>query len=440
MAVSRCTICGNSINASWKPVLGTGEFEGKKALALYDHGKGEYHHTVGRKANGVYGVTGCVSQKVDWAIDAGFTVELEPPKVPTGDIAGVQPKVVDQQVIVPSDVAAKAEQALNTSLQVASQFGVLGQQMSSETRLYKDYYESLLEAFKKLDGKWESKLNAKQEITITVNNGVTVDVGRQHRLFTKLVRIVLSVRGQGVVFLTGEPGSMKTSVIPPLAMSLGTQEAPLPFYVVSMNNQTARSELLGYMNGHGEYVPSPAYWACKDGGVVLYDEVDASNANGLTGLNTFATNDFVGFPNGEVVKKHPKCYILAAGNTIGAGGDTKFIGRNQLDLASRTRFVYLEWNTDWDLVAEIVKTRLGVEDWARKVQWLNVCVTRRNIQFVVSSRVALVGSSMISDGFSEAEVLESMLWPNLSTDEIARVKQEYQEFENEIAALQPVSV
>lgn len=372
--------------------------------ALVELGSGAPHHIV-RDGK----VRGCLGSTTD-----NMGIPLTPQQHASVSYSTPKPMQTGALPANWQEITEKADKAMSVALSTASEFGKVGLQAVTA-----------LQKMEGIETRMLAMLKSQQEVSIKVGDHVPfVNVGRTHKDFVKLVRAVKAVRGTAVVFLIGEPGSMKTSVLPQLAKALGLDDR---YYVTSLNNQTSRSELLGYMSGHGEFVETPAYKVCKNGGIWMLDEVDASNANGLTGANTIATNAFVGFPNGEVVQKHPDCYIIAAGNTIGSGADSQFIGRNQLDMASRTRFVYFQWDTDWDYVAEIVRGITGSPQWAVKVRFLHDIVIRRSIQFVVSSRVALTGAQLLADGFTEDEVLDMMVWPNMSEDERRTVRAEYLE-------------
>lgn len=391
-----CKMCGQS-GFTW------GRVDGVDALVRLDNPNIGHHVVKDGK------IRGCVNSLKD-----NLGIPLNPIQQAGASWTTAAP-VAPAPAATPSnwqEVTDTANKAMQVALSTASEFGKVGLQAVTA-----------LQKMEGIETRMLAMLKSQQEVAIKIGDKPDfINVGRTHKDFVKLVKVVRSVKGTAVVFLDGEPGSMKTSVLPQLALALSLGDR---YFVTSLNNQTSRSELLGYMSGHGEFVETPAYKVCKNGGIWLLDEVDASNANGLTGVNTLATNAFVGFPNGEVVQKHEDCYIIAAGNTIGSGADSKFIGRNQLDMASRTRFVYFHWATDWDYVAEIVRGITGSPQWAVKVRFLHDIVERRQIQFVVSSRVALTGARLIADGFAEDEVLDMMVWPNLSEDERRTVSNEY---------------
>lgn len=354
--------------------------------------------------------------------------------VDTGGFKVVAP-TSEQQA---QDWSERIQQANNTALSVVQQFGEMAKQYIETKAHMENSLGMALAAVDDLKSTWQEQLKSVTPIMVKTPSHEWVSAKRQHVNLPKLYRRVMQVRGRGIVFLVGEPGSMKTSVVDPLAEMLGIEESRR--FVVSANNQMSRAELLGFNNGYGNFVETAIYWVVKNGGLLIIDEIDAGNANVLTALNTAATNEFVGFANGELVRKHPQCYIIAAGNTVGKGSTEEFVGRNQLDLATRTRFVFLRWDTDWDLVAEIVKAQLGTDEWAKKVKLLHDIVQRHSYPFVVSSRVALIGAAMLADDEDEMTVLEEMVKPNLSEDEWDATMRDYERMLEQVGMAAPVSM
>ncbi len=158
--------------------------------------------------------------------------------------------------------------------------------------------------------------------------------------------------------------------------------------------------------------------------MLLFDEFSAGNPNSLMALQMAATNRFVGFPNGEVVFKHPQCYMIAADNVNGAGGNEKFSARNKLDGATRNRLAILEWNTDWDLMEWVVTQQGGDTVWVKKAAAINRILEKRKIEFSFTGRDALAGAQWLKAGFSEDEVLQAFLWEHISPAEQEQVKAE----------------
>lgn len=270
-------------------------------------------------------------------------------------------------------------------------------------------------------------------IEIVTPTGAIADVGRQHSQFLNLAAMVKAVGDSGIVFLVGEPGSFKSSAVKPLAQALGVD-----YEVQPVGMQTTKSDLVGFHNGHGDYVESPAYRVYCKGGLLLWDEIDAANAATLTIINGLTSNHRAGFPGG-MVDRHPSCYFVAAGNTFGRGADAQFIGRSQLDAATLNRFCYLPWDTDWQLVGDLYgltipdayggfpapgpnRDAAEFADWGGYVKRIHDAVVACNIRAVVSSRAVINGAKMLASGLDRDLVEYATIWAHMSTQDAATVK------------------
>ena len=166
-------------------------------------------------------------------------------------------------------------------------------------------------------------------VRIEIKQGSTIRVlptAHRHPVFVKVLA-ALSVREN--MYLVGPAGSGKTTIATQAAEALG-----LPFYstgAVGMASQL--------------YMETDLYRAYVNGGVFLFDEVDASSAQALLAFNAILANDIAAFPCGTV-KRHPDFVVIAAANTFGNGADAQYIGRNQLDSAFLDRFMFVTMDYD----------------------------------------------------------------------------------------------
>lgn len=404
--ITRCRFCGLATGLVWEPHPEV-KSASNKGFLLVETETGQVHKC---KTDGGAGF------HAGAPVASGFKLSMpktESAPLPEPDLLWASS--ITNQV---KDAKETAQNAVQTTLAAVAEWTGISQQfevMKTEAQKQRESYNHALTLINE----------ARPQILVVKTEYTSIEIKeRMHKEFARLVKYTLISRRAGkIVFLTGEPGSGKTAAIQYLAKALGDAAGPLPFYTQSMTQLTSISDIEGFISGHGNYVESPLWQVCKPeseggrGGIVLLDEVDASNANALLGINSYGANEWVTFPNGQTFKKHPKAYIIAAGNTIGSGSDTRFAGRNELDMATRDRFLYLPWNTDWALVAEICRGIIGNDDWARKVKIIHDIVERRKIEWVVSARLAFAGCHMLLDGFSEADILDSMLWVHLSADQ-----------------------
>jgi hypothetical protein len=76
-----------------------------------------------------------------------------------------------------------------------------------------------------------------------------------------------------------------------------------------------------------------------NGGVFLFDEMDAADENLLLGVNAALANGVFANPaTGEIVERHPDFIPIAGMNTLGLGGGRDYKARNALDAATLDRW------------------------------------------------------------------------------------------------------
>lgn len=189
---------------------------------------------------------------------------------------------------------------------------------------------------------------------------------------TEEVLMYLGVRMP--LLLVGPAGSGKTHIATNCAELLG-----LDHYSISVNEQTSKSDFLGYKDANGEIVLTNFRTAYEHGGVFIIDEIDAGNPNILTVINSALSNNFCPFPDG-MVKRHKDFVCVCTANTFGEGESLQYIGRNILDAATRDRFASLYINYSNTLEAILIPTYrdLLVE--------LRDHFTKNNVMQVVSTR------------------------------------------------------
>ena len=136
-----------------------------------------------------------------------------------------------------------------------------------------------------------------------------------------------------LIMLTGPAGMGKSYWCRELADRLELQFGSIP-----MTEGATPSWLLGAqrLNGFGE---SRFLQIWRDGGVFLFDEMDAADPNMLLVVNDALANGVLHNPvNGESYERHPDTILIAATNTLGTGADAEYTGRNQLDFSTLDRW------------------------------------------------------------------------------------------------------
>lgn len=238
-----------------------------------------------------------------------------------------------------------------------------------------------------------------------------------HRDFQKLLKAVSS--GENV-WLVGPAGTGKTTAAEQVATVLG-----LEFHF----NGALDSEhkLLGFVDAQGRIVSRPFRKAWTEGGVYLFDEVDASLPQALLAFNAALANGIVDFPDGTV-RKHPNFVCIAGANTIGQGATVEYNGRYKPDAAFVDRFCMFRWDVDETLERTLALSKLADKELGNK--WVDLVqkVRRKiaaegSVKHVVSPRASIGGCALLHAGFTWEEAIESRLRKGLDAAVWARVSQ-----------------
>lgn len=138
------------------------------------------------------------------------------------------------------------------------------------------------------------------------------------------------------VALVGPKGTGKTTLAKHIAEALD-----LPFGMVSMTSGTPPSAFNGRpkIGGDGGVIQSQFEKRYAQGGVFLFDEMDAADENLLLIVNAALANSyFANAATGEIVKQHEDFIPVAGMNTLGLGAGRDYNSRNKLDAATLDRW------------------------------------------------------------------------------------------------------
>lgn len=310
-------------------------------------------------------------------------------------LTGIVPFTADSSILetpeAPSgDLAATIAKAIQSHIKVG-----IGDEASLLTRI-----ETMIDA--------GIAKRVSQKVELTRPDGTKVEITGAHSMTPVLLTMINEFRGAGFgVCMVGPAGSGKTTAAEKVAEALGMR-----FAAMSVGPQTTLSHIFGYMDANGHYVRSPARECFENGGVFLFDEIDAGSGNVLTGINAMLSNGICAFPDG-MIKKHADFVCLAAGNTYGLGANRVYVGRTQLDGATLDRFAFLEWPVDEILERNVTQN----DEWCDFIQAVRKKASDLSIRHIVSPRASIYGARLLKAGLKRQTVLDTVLWKGIAPDD-----------------------
>lgn len=253
--------------------------------------------------------------------------------------------------------------------------------------------------------------------TGTVVNLGTVEEPKKekaHKAFGTITKALAAAkRKEKNIMLVGGAGGGKTHLVKQIAEAL-----KLPFYPMSVGMQTTKSDLLGFINAHGQYMPSIVRQAYENGGVLLLDEFDAAHAGVVTILNSLLANGHASFPD-KVIQKHKDFVCLVACNTFGNGASLEYVGRNRLDGATLDRFIVIE--VDYD--AKLEKTLTNNDFWYGIIKKIRSNADKCGIKLIISPRASMDGADLLDAGFTVKEVLNMTVFKGCNEEIVKKLSQ-----------------
>lgn len=251
-----------------------------------------------------------------------------------------------------------------------------------------------------------------------------VEVPRQHYKFPLLLAC-LSARVPA--WLVGPAGTSKTTAAHAAATALG-----LPFGAISVGPMTSKGDLFGIVDASGTYRETELVRRARDGGVFLFDEVDAGNPGVLTGINMLMANGSFATPAG-MIERHPDFLPVFAANTYGTGACRQYVGRNQLDAATLDRGAFIDWPLDEGLEAAIVGVpgaspafdvaaggAVTAAEWLSIVRGVRARVAAAGIRHLITPRASIYGAQLAAAGVGRSHLQDVLLVKGL--DDAARAK------------------
>ena len=158
----------------------------------------------------------------------------------------------------------------------------------------------------------------------------------RHKAYDTILEIV---KAGEYPYLSGPTGSGKTTIGEQIAEDLGLEFA----YTGAVDSY---AQIKGFKDVNSNFTDTAFTRLYQNGGVFLFDEIDASDPQALLTVNAAIANRKLDLPNGKIVPMHPDFKLLAAGNTSGKGATLKYTARSMIDSASLDR--YTEVHVDYD--------------------------------------------------------------------------------------------
>lgn len=155
------------------------------------------------------------------------------------------------------------------------------------------------------------------------------------------------------IWLWGPASSGKTHIARQCAELLDLQ-----FYSIGAILQ--KYEMTGYSDANGVFQTTEFAEWYQNGGLLYWDEADASIPQAFIAANGALENKFMAFPSLGTIEMHESCKLICTANTNGEGATQAYNGRAKLDRATVDRFHQISMGYD-----EALELKLGLNTFAQ---------------------------------------------------------------------------
>lgn len=215
-----------------------------------------------------------------------------------------------------------------------------------DAELQKKFAENssdLGKALVKMHAELTALANSARKVIVELHSGDSVLTLPDGEIYNEAFAEVIELASAGEnIFLPGPTGSGKTKLAEQVSVVLGRK-----FGMVSGSAGLTESALLGrsipnLTSGKSDFIGTEFLDCFENGGVFLFDEADAADANMLLVINSALANGYIHLPfrqESTVARRHKDFVMIFAANTWGRGSDRQYVGRNKLDAATLDRFI-----------------------------------------------------------------------------------------------------
>lgn len=250
--------------------------------------------------------------------------------------------------------------------------------------------------------------NGLVKIDYTVNDKPFAHVeGTHHKAMDA---VLLRVRaGLKNILLVGPAGCGKTQLAQDIAKAVGRE-----FACVSCTAGMSESALTGrnipnLQTGKTEFQGTDFVRLYENGGVFLLDEFDAGDPNVMLVINSALANGHMSVPNradNQTAKRHPDFVLIAAANTWGNGASRMYVGRNQLDASTMSRFAGAVIEVDYDRELE---AQLVTDNKLRAAVWhMRDKVNELKLRQVMGTRELISAARLLAAGMAHSDIYRAL--------------------------------
>lgn len=233
--------------------------------------------------------------------------------------------------------------------------------------------------------------------------------------------VVETLRTTGLAFLVGPAGTGKTTLAVGACEVLFGVNRDDPrfnehYAQISFSPDTTAGEMIGRADVNGGFTESEIVRVFRDGGLILFDEIDNADASMLVKLNTAIANGYIATPRG-LVRRNENTVIVCTGNTFGTGADAMYVGRARLDAATLDRFTLCTIFVDYDVKMEKrIADSGGIDDANKKwlaafVKVVRKCIANNRFRRICSTRFVVNAVKWLAAGKSKKWVADKFLVP-----------------------------